>query len=908
MRILFDSNQWYQLQAIQAIADLFQGQSNNTHAIQQFQLGTTISTASNTLDVSAEQILLNLQAVQEQNGIKPDTQLMPINETVVAEFGQTKISFPNFSVEMETGTGKTYVYIRTALELFRRYGLRKYIIVVPSVAVREGVIKTLNITRDHLRSLYENIPYRFTIYESRNIGKVQQFAQSNGVEFLIMTIDSFNKDDNVIRQVTDRLQGATPIHLIQSVRPVLILDEPQNMESGGRIKALASLCPLLALRYSATHKNPYNLAYRLTPFDAYRRGLVKKIEVASVVKENDFNQVFLRLEEIRSDKKSIQAKICIHQRMANGAIKEKAFLFKPGACLATKAQRPEYETFVIDKIDASEQTVSFENGVMIARGKTQGADQAALFKEQIYYTVEEHFRKQSKLRSVGVKVLTLFFIDRVGNYTADAAPTQANDDGLYPGIIRKIFDEAFESLKHKYPHFAHRKAEEVRSAYFAQKTRRGGTSESIDSTNGQSTEDRSAYLLIMKDKEKLLSFEEPVSFIFSHSALREGWDNPNVCQICTLNQTVSEMKKRQEVGRGMRLLVNQDGSRVLDDRFNILTVIANESYEQFVASLQTEMEDAFGKEGAPPRPVNARKKQTITRKPLEQLPEIFLNLWEKIKYKTRYQVSIDSEKLIVSVVDAIDKIRINPPQIVASKAAVESHRTEDKLEARLIGQGIRATLTGRHELPNIVMMLEEMISHLSPPIKLTRRTLATIFQRMNNRQAALDNPQEFVFQAARIVREKAMEQLVAGIKYEKDGTWYDMSQWIEQIEDVPDERAIAADKSIYDKIVVQSDTERRFIEKLRLRKDVRLFVKLPDWFKVSTPIGNYNPDWALVMERTNEYGDDGELLYLVRETKSTLVEAELRGIETQKVLCGDRHFNGALKVDFKVVTSADELP
>ena len=402
------------------------------------------------------QLLENLQAVQRQNGISPDTALQTIEETINTVFGDHLLRFPNFSVEMETGTGKTYVYIRTALELNRRYGLRKFIVVVPSVAVREGVIKSLKITQDHLRALYDNVPYRYTVYDSKSISKVRQFAQSDCVELLVMTIDSFNKEDNVIRQSTDRLQGATPLFLVQASRPVLILDEPQNMESEARIRALASLHPLMALRYSATHRNPYNLAYRLTPFEAYRQSLVKKIEVASVVKEDDFNQVFVRVNEIRTAAKTVQAKIAVHQRMANAGVKEKAYLFRPGDCLQTKAERPEYASFVIDEISVGDQVVRFKNGIEVGVGQTQGGDQAALFREQIRYTVEEHFRKQKRLKAAGIKVLSLFFIDRVENYLGQPPVNKGSDrvDGLYPGIIRELFDEAFEELKPKYSEFA----------------------------------------------------------------------------------------------------------------------------------------------------------------------------------------------------------------------------------------------------------------------------------------------------------------------------------------------------------------------------------------------------------------------------------------------------------------------
>jgi type III restriction enzyme len=908
VRIQFEGNQPHQLRAIESVAELLQGQPRRIVDFPEVELGPMFGSVTNRLDLSADELLHNLHLVQQSNGIPLDSGLQWIEETVRTAAGDQQGRFANFSIEMETGTGKTYVYLRTALELNRRYGLRKFIVVVPSVAVREGVIKTLKITQDHLRALYDNVPYRYTVYDSKSIAKVRQFAQSDCVEILVMTIDSFNKEDNVIRQSTDRLQGATPLFLVQSSRPVLILDEPQNMESEGRIRALASLDPLFALRYSATHRNPYNLAYRLTPFEAYRQSLVKKIQVASVIKEDDFNQVFVRVEEIRTSSRSMQAKIALHKRMAGAEIKEKAFLFKPGDCLADKADRPEYESFVIDEINAGDQIVKFKNGIEVAVGQTQGGDQAALFREQIRYTVEEHLRKQNRFKDAGIKVLSLIFIDRVENFvgTPPADKTNLRVDGLYPGIIRELFDEAFEKLKVKFPDFVNKTAVEVRGSYFAKKKRRGGE-DVVDSTSGQTAEDRAAYNLILKDKERLLSLDEPVCFIFSHSALREGWDNPNVCQICTLNQTVSEVKKRQEVGRGMRLVVNQQGQRNTDEKVNILTVVANESYEQFVSTLQAEMVEAFGEAGAAPKPVNARQKHLAKRKPLDQLPEEFALLWEKIKPRTRYQVTVNTEKLIGDVVERLDRVKIDAPRIVASKAEVTVHKDKDLLDYRLFGQGVLATVASRQGAPNIVEMIEDLIGHITPPIKLTRKTLLALIVGTKNRKAALDNPQEFAFQAARIIREEAIKQLVAGIQYFKDGTWYDMTEWVEEEETVSD-RLVPVDNSIYDYIVVQSETEKRFVEKLKKRKDVRLFVKLPAWFKVATPVGQYNPDWGLVMEQVDAFGDTGPLLYLIRETKSTTIASELRGTETQKNHCGERHFVGALDVDYRVITSADDLP
>jgi type III restriction enzyme len=350
-----------------------------------------LAAVPNILNLSDETLLQNLHTVQEQNNISPDDALQYIEAEIETADGVEHVRFPNFSIEMETGTGKTYVYIRTALELFRRYGLRKFIIVVPSVAVREGVLKTLQITEKHLRALYENIPYRYYSYDSGNLAQVRQFALSDSIEIMVMTIDSFNKASNVINQSTDRLQGETPIHLIQAARPILILDEPQNMESELRVKALSALNPLLALRYSATHRNPYNLIYRLTPFDAYRQGLVKRIEVASVVQENDANQVFIRLNSTATEKKKVTAQIAVHKLMKDGTVKEQVVTVKVGDSLQDKTGRIDYQGYEVSEINPGLDVVLFSNGVEIGVGETRGADKEAIFKAQIHSTVEEHF-------------------------------------------------------------------------------------------------------------------------------------------------------------------------------------------------------------------------------------------------------------------------------------------------------------------------------------------------------------------------------------------------------------------------------------------------------------------------------------------------------------------------------------
>lgn len=895
MQFRFDPNQEYQAHAVDAIADLFEGQPRIELDLN-FALGTGFGAVSNRLDLDDVTLLHNLQVIQAGNGLPVDSDLATIEEPIEA-IGASKIAkFPNFSVEMETGTGKTYVFIKTALELFRRYRFRKFVIVVPSIAIREGVLKDLTITEQHFRELYENTPYRFYVYDSSSLAQVRQFALSDSMEMMIMTIDSFNKASNVIRQMTDRLQGETPIHLVQATRPILIIDEPQNMESELRVKALSALDPLFALRYSATHRNPYNLVYRLTPFDAYRQGLVKRIEVASVVKEDDVNQPFIRLERIDTQKKTVTARVALHQLMKSGQLKERTVTVRPGDSLAKKAERPEYAGFEVDEINPGGDFVRFANNLELKVGEAQGADREAIFAAQIRYTIEEHFRKQARLLEQGIKVLSLFFIDRVDNYV------------LEDGIIRRLFRESFGELTGRYSDWTGMDPEKVQAAYFAQRRRRGGAVEYIDSVTGETGEDEVAYNLIMKDKERLLTLEEPVAFIFSHSALREGWDNPNVFQICTLNQTVSEIKKRQEVGRGIRLCRNQSGERIHDDRINVLTVVANESYERYVASLQSEIEEEYGVEGVPPRPANARQRGTARlRKEFTLRPE-FKELWDRIKHKTRYAVKIDTERLLTAVIPEVDKLKVRPPRVAVTKAQVLLG-TPDVFEAIQMSAAKTAVdLIGRYPLPNLVQIMANLMEHTTPPVRLTHRTLLEVFRRTASKAAAVENPHEFATEAVRVIKKQLADHVVDGIQYEKLNEWYEMTQFDEEIESW-ESYLIPTNRSIYDQVETDSQIERDFVEGLERRDDVRLYVKLPTWFKVQTPVGEYNPDWAIVMEDRDAHGEstDRPLLYLVRETKGKNWQTELRPSERRKILCGERHFKNRLGVDYKVVSSASEV-
>ena len=899
VKFKFDPNQEYQLEAIAAVTDLFQGQPRAEFDAAALLSGG-IAAIPNRLDLDAQHIIENLQAVQVERGIQADENLETIEGSIPTAEGKTQVQFPNFSVEMETGTGKTYIYLRTIFELNRLYGMKKFIIVVPFIAIREGVYKTLQITEEHFRGLYQNTPYRYYIYDSGNLSQVRQFALSNEIEIMIMTLGSFNRDANVIRQSTDRLAGETPLHLVQAAHPILILDEPQNMGQPKSTHALATLNPLFALRYSATHRALYNLVHRLTPYDAYREGLVKRIEVAGAEQVDDANRPYIELLQITTDKNTVKARLGIHKRLTDGRITESKTTVRPGDNLEAKANREDYAPFTVDEINPGWDEIRFTDGTTLALGESTGVDKEALWEAQIRYTIEEHFIKQRRLHPLGIKVLSLFFIDRVDNYV------------LPDSVIRSIFERAFQEVRAQYAQVCESiwgdkdiPPETVQGYYFASRHTRSGETVYEDSSTGEAQKDKQVYDLILKHKEQLLSFDEPIAFIFSHSALREGWDNPNVFQICTLNQTASEVKKRQEIGRGVRLAVNQTGERNHEERVNVLTVVANQSYEDYVNNLQSELDEVYGRGQQAPRPSNARRRGESRLSKAYYLSPEFKGLWEAIRHKTRYAVQVDSTRLIEDVVSELDRTEIQPPRITITRGRVEAG-SDDAFHALQVTRARTIIdLAGRYPLPNLVTLMEELLERTTPPMKLSRGTLLEIYKRTKQQQAALDNPHEFANVTVGIIKKKLVDQLVDGIQYgiqyEKLGAWYEMSQFdAEEIIESWDEYLEPAEHSLYNPVVVDSNPEREFIQALESRADIKLYIKLPKWFIVDTPVGTYNPDWAIVIEPTDDHGEPtGEQnLYLVHETKDTRNPDDLRPDEIRKINCGEKHFSDALGVAF----------
>lgn len=663
----FVSNQPHQVEAVNAVVDLFAGLPRQ--ATDEVMSGEIIG---NHIDYNQFEIPLkrNLIDVQERNKI-------PIEKAVERHFkfdGEQMLEWvndfhecPHFTIEMETGSGKTYVYIRTMYELFTRYGFRKFIIVVPSVAIYEGVKKTFDVTDSHFMKDFDGWRIDEIAYDGSKPNALRDFAISPTPMCLIMTLDSFNKKSNNIFKVSEKLSdGKLPYQYIQDTRPIIILDEPQNMGSDKSQRAIHTLKPLFVLRYSATHKENPNLVYRLTPFEAFRQGLVKRIQVAGITQKDNVNDVQIDLREIKPD--TLTA-IVRTTAMVGGqsSIRDIELADKTGKNdLYQRTGREEHRGYVVSEINAKDGFIAFENGKRFYLADDGGVDSTkeAIFRRQIRETIEAHMIRQHELRELGVKVLSLFFIDRVANY-------------INNGIIRRIFDEEFNKLKTRFPYYADMEADEVQAAYFAQKqNKETKQDEFVDTVEGNDKKDpdkeanKRAFELIMRAKERLLSLEgdaKKVAFIFAHSALKEGWDNPNVFQICTLNQTLSETKKRQEIGRGLRLCVNQEGERLFDESVNVLTVIANESYASYVDSLQREYREA-GYDETPPAPTQAKKSEAKRNDTHFRSPE-FEGFWQRLIQRTRYRVHIDTDKLIADCIHRLNNATYPDTTIVVEKGA-----------------------------------------------------------------------------------------------------------------------------------------------------------------------------------------------------------------------------------------------
>lgn len=982
MHLKFDANQDFQLDAIASAVALFENATQAT--LSAFALGDELIPNVPPDDwlppLDEDTLLSNVQAIQANKGVPGAGPGLAVNEGPMLDLEKDiasngkpqkvmvsagKCRYPAFTVEMETGTGKTYVYLRTIYELRKRYGFTKFVIVVPSVAIYEGVRASFNLTHDHFSQHYDNETVKLIPYDSNQLSQVRGFATSPTVVILLITLDAFNKKSNKIYQASDKLPGERlPYQFIQDVRPILILDEPQNMESENARTALRTLSPLFALHYSATHRNLYNLIYRLTPFDAFQRRLVKRIQVWGVQERNDFNHTLLALQAVKRTGNKITATVRTY--VGTGlAVKEEEVTLKPGDNLYKKTGREEHRAdYTVTEITVTPPALAFNNGVILRPDDTENPHYREVFRTQIRETIQRHFATQRDVRRKGVKVLSLFFIDRVDNYVAPN------------GIIRTLFDELFNQLKLSEPDFRDLDPAVVRRAYFAKRNTKTGEEEFLNTDSRTESErelEKDAFNLIMREKERLLGFDEPVCFIFAHSALKEGWDNPNVFQICTLNQTVSEFKKRQEIGRGLRLCVNQNGDRLLDDDANVLTVIANDSYDRYARTLQTEYV-ADGMAEAPPPPANARDHKARRNDAIFHHTPEFQAFWSKLAADLRYEFRIDTEVLIAASLHRLNhgsfpvptitiergafiitKFRLTLLDIQSDKARLKLTRIDtngnettatrqcqrgDSLaefwrDPRLKGYLIAAITANQVQFANQEMLaigqtvehdteagqkayesvtlaatttypVFNLIDRAARDTGLTRATVNRIFKGLEPAHKAklFLNPEGFAGRFITEIKQTLADHIAETLEFLPAAL-----QQPHPLEELfPPERAFirvkseqAGDRALYDWIQLDSDVERNFLARLKTDPHVVFFFKFPATFKVELPKQIGNYNPDWGLVRYDSATQQSKL-YLIRETKGGTDLNTLRfPHEKRKIVCALKYF-AKLGVDYDFTT------
>ena len=967
MKLKFVSDQQFQLDAVASITDIFQGQ-----AVKQanFSVASTMDSGTqgelgyqtelgyaNKLDLLDDELLENINRIQLRNGLPKSTD----------------IQGRNFTVEMETGTGKTYVYIRTIYELNKLYGFTKFIIVVPSVAIREGVNKSLEIMEEHFKSLYEGANCDYFIYDSSKLGQLRTFATSSNIQIMVINIDAFrksfvdpNKPDkaNIIHREHDRMNGRRPIEFIQQTNPIVIIDEPQSVDRTDKAKeAIASLNPLCTLRYSATHVETYNLMYCLGPVDAYQKKLVKEIVVDSIKEAGNFNRPYIRLVSVKNSN-GYQAVLELDIKNRSGVVQRKQKTVRVGQDLFDiSGEREVYSGYIINNIDCypGNEIVEFTNGTHLPLGMEMGnISEDDIKRGQISATIKHHLDRELRLVPQGIKVLSLFFIDRVDNYRIydrDGNPHKSKYALMFEEEYSKLIKlPKYRTLFEDHNYMLNDDPGIVHDGYFSidKKGR-------IKDTRGDTLADHDTYNLIMKEKEKLLSFETPLRFIFSHSALREGWDNPNVFQICTLIEARETLTRRQKIGRGLRLCVNQEGERIFDPQINTLSVMANESFAEFAEKLQSEMEtetgvkfgfiekhafagisytddsgkiENLGYEASenlwgflleedliyttgkvkpelkeqiandtfqvPPEfeHVEQEIKQVI-RQSLNKLPirnhnnEVtaqlnkrvylgpeFESLWNRIKYRTTYSVAMDIEKLAQECVDAINKMPAIPKiRLIQESARIDIQQSG--VSGELTSVKVLDQIDIKHSLPDILRYLQD-------ETRLTRRTIVRILIGARRLEDFKNNPQKFMEAVSEIIKQKMKLMIADGIKYERVGNLEFYRQELFEMQELKGylkSNAIKVEKSVYDYLILDSNTEKEFAQMLEQDDEVKVYTKLPPKFVIETPIGNYNPDWAVLVDK-----DGIEKLYFVVETKGSTDSGQLRLFENYKIECGKKHF------------------
>lgn len=997
----------YQTQAVDSVVDCFAGQplvSGITYRIDpgcKAQMNAFEQGFRNAdLALTDLQVLANIRSVQRR-------QNLPLSDTLSPSDG---CRF-NLDIEMETGTGKTYCYIKTMFEMNKRYGWSKFIIMVPSIAIREGVYKSLQITADHFTESYGK-KARFFIYNSRRLHELESFSSDAGLNVMVINIQAFNArgaDNRRIYDELDDFQSRKPIDVIASNRPILILDEPQKMEGAATKEALSKFKPLMILRYSATHRTEHNRVHRLDALDAYNQKLVKKIAVRGIQTRGLAGiNAYLYLEGIDISKKAPVARIEIEVRLKSGEIKRQLRRLEFRDDLFVEAgELDQYrDGFVISQIDARNDTVEFTNGLVIHAGEAIGdVSERDIRRIQIRETIRAHLDKEHQLFAKGIKVLSLFFIDEVVKYRDYK---RVDEKGEYA----RMFEEEYEILKTEYlgrlevdnlpyrEYLAGIDVVQTHKGYFSidKKTKhlKDPAIARTGASKGQS-DDVDAYDLILKDKERLLAFNEPTRFIFSHSALREGWDNPNVFVMCMLKHSDNTISRRQEVGRGLRLSVDKHGDRMDDPAkvhdINVLTVVASESYTAFVGGLQKEIADTLisrprkateayfiGKiiatdagsieitpvmakqiyryllkndysdeaDQITPAYHEAKEAGRLPALPDDlkpyadqifqiidsvfsdaELPKVddgrksktnplndnfdkkeFQELWRRINRKAIYRVEFDSAELVSKCVSALDsQLRVTPLQYTVQIGIQGDELTDEQLKT---GDGFALTDSTTERGGSIHSRVKyDLLGKIAENTELTRRTVASILTEIQECVFCQfrENPEHFIAEASRIITEQKATMIIERIVYDGLSERYDVDIFTNnQIGQNFSKASSKLKRHIYDYVITDSRIEREFVEKLETAGEVVVYAKLPRDFRIPTPIGEYNPDWAIAFK-------EGCVrhIYFVAETKGTLSSMKLREIEKMKIACARKFFDEIEhhvshdRVKYDVVTSYEKL-
>lgn len=1019
MELQFKKQQ-FQLDAVSAIVDLFQGQTKQNGISYMADPGHQKSDEVDLIldayrnapiQLVQEAIRRNVHDVQTRFGLRP-------SESLSIETVEGRPAY-NFSIEMETGTGKTYTYIRTIMELNKRYGWLKFVIVVPSIAIREGVLKSLQIMTSHFQMEYGKQP-RYFVYDSSRLGDLDSFANSSDLQIMVINSQAFNakgKDARRIHSEQESFRWRRPIDVLAAMNPIMIIDEPQSVEGKQTKERLKDFKPLFTLRYSATHKEKYDMVYRLDAMDAYNQKLVKKIAVKAIEQTGTTGtQGYLYLQEIIPQKTGApKAKIEFEVKIQSGVKRKLKVVEEPFDLYSESGNLAAYRGMTLSHFDARKNKLQVGSTRELNVGEVIGeVDEKSMRRIQIRETIKSHIEKESRLYNRNIKVLSLFFIDEVAKYKQYDEHNES-----YNGEYAQIFEEEyasqvaqFISTEERTPYReyleANHEGNSVHAGYFSvDKVKKSDKTIFVDFKSASEkknsfSNDTDAYDLIMKDKERLLSFEEPVRFLFSHSALKEGWDNPNVFQICTLKQSSAETRKRQEIGRGMRLAVDQNGIRQDFDllgndvhEINKLTVIANESYDQFARSLQAELKELLAdrptkvdvalfenkvltnQEG---QTVNITKEQAdsihfdlilqgyidrkgqltttyFTAKENQELKlsdtlpgfeaeivkllegiyqegsykienanntviqfskevnedniyrQEFKDLWKQINRKTTYQVTFDDDELVELSVDYInEKLRVNQPAYNLTQASA-NQMTKEGLRLE-VGKNDRQ----QKFIDNTRITTKyDLLGEIAEKTNLTRKVVAEILSKINvdKFDKFKQNPEDFILKVSKLINEQKATQIIKHIQYNVLNEEYDVDLFYDNPETakLSDDHLLESQKGIYNYVKVDSEKEKTFKESLEQYEDVRVYAKLPGNFSIVTPLGNYNPDWAIAFREGSV-----KHIYFVAETKGSMSSLQLRQSELAKIECARAHFKSLAqaglipgKYIYDVVSSYEEL-